>query len=144
MTEYFLHNNGVVRSTAECPGAGVYCRPRQVLVIDPEDRGQARCIAQSLDDQFAAHGMASHGTPDEEIVDFVQTALRSLVAPSKPAEPIGFGAVVEDVCGRRWIRDGMTADGGPWFYGPPPRGEGWERREYPAIEVVRVLQEGVA
>lgn len=61
----------------------------------------------------------------------------------RPAEPTGFGAVVLDVEKRRWLRDGMEADGGPWFYGPGPRGEGWIRREYSEISVVEVLQMGV-
>jgi hypothetical protein len=67
----------------------------------------------------------------------MQAALRSLIAPPKPPEPQGLGAVVEDAEGRRWVRVNALI---PW-----PYEKGDTRVSWTAVAPapVRVLSEGV-
>lgn len=69
---------------------------RPLVVIDPEDREQVERLA----DAFATHPdcLRNYG------FDAMQAALRSLITPPKPKEPLGLGAVVEDAKGKRWVR----------------------------------------
>lgn len=105
------------------------CRP--VVVIDPEDREQVRRLGQSL----LAHEDMQRATTEN-----VQAALRSLIAPPKPDEPTGLGAVVEDSEGHLHVRTGR--DYAPWVGGRynPSIGRG---RPWSDIDAVRVLSDGV-
>jgi hypothetical protein len=99
-------------------------RPRPVVVINPEDRAQVERLA----DEFCT--VKSSGW-----VDQMQAALRSLVTPPKPEEPLGLGAVVEDAEGTPWVRC-ENVDLEPHWYARN------KRRDYPEINVVRVLSDG--
>lgn len=102
---------------------------RRLLVIDPEDREQIERLESAMAD--ALGWTLLHNGPR---VDGLQAALRSLLAPPKPDEPTGLGAVVEDTAGERWVRfcDSWRLDQSPAGY-----------RSYSAIDVVRVLSVGV-
>ena len=103
---------------------------RPLVVIDPEDEDEMQRVVDALyakgSRQFSLH------------LDWceVQAALRSLVAPSKPDEPLGLGAVVEDAEGRRWVR------------APRESRCDWHCQElgptkWSVIAAVKVLSEGV-
>lgn len=105
---------------------------RPLVVIDPEDEDQVRLLQRALK---STPSSLSHRISE------LQAALRSLVAPPKPDEPMGLGAVVEDAEGRRWIRHGSGP--APWMLaGASPS----NRDTYPfsGLTAVRVLSEGVA
>lgn len=81
----------------------------------------------------------------EEAVKTTNRAVaRALVALTpRPPEPVGLGAVVVDLDGKRWLRDGMDADDGKaWFWAPDATGKGWERRQYDEIQVLEVRSIG--
>lgn len=110
---------------------------RRVLVVDPENRKQAERLQTAL----VAHTPrelrgGDRNVWDAQFLDGTQAALRSLIEPPKPPEPTGLGAVVEDTEGADWHR---TRDG-RWIAedGLRSRAAG-----YAAIDVVRVLSEGV-
>lgn len=65
---------------------------RPLVVIDPEDRDQVAALLHAMR-PGAANGFFN-----------LQDALRSFIAPLKPDEPTGLGAVVEDAKGERWVR----------------------------------------
>lgn len=103
---------------------------RPLVVIDPEDREQAR-------DLWAA--WIDAGAHMEPGIGRLQAALRSLVAPPKPDEPTGLGAVVEDVDGKRYIRTADTDCSTPWSYA-----NNYSDHEWSDVAAVRVLSEGVS
>ena len=103
---------------------GEHCRP--VVVIDPEDREQIGHLIQAVKREFYA----------TQSTDAMQAALRSLIAPPKPPEPQGLGAVVEDDKGVPWVRC-ENANLLPHWYGRN------RARDYSAINAVRILSEGV-
>jgi hypothetical protein len=117
---------------------------RPLVVIDPEDREQVERL-------LVAQVGTTSGCPDvlmvsEQQVDRTQAALRSLVAPLKPDEPTGLGAVVEDADLLRWVRiepriPGNSASVLAWRareVGKVPRECSW-----PKVNAVRVLSPGV-
>lgn len=122
---------------------------RPLVVIDPEDREQVERLAEMFhacrplaikwDDCTSADRKASG--------DAMQAALRSLIAPPRPAEPTGLGAVVEDENGRRWTR--IAADDDPvdeylrTQLSPPWRSRGMSAKWWAHLRAVRVLSEGV-
>jgi hypothetical protein len=114
-----------------------------LVVIDPEDREQVERVTSLFYNERTRGDRASivGGSTDA-----MQAALRSLVAPEKPAEPTGIGALVEaDFATNEgkgfgpahWARagdgswrcltDGMTSHATAW----------------PFLSVVKVLSEGV-
>ncbi|MGZ4521040.1 MAG: hypothetical protein ACXVGA_06805 [Mycobacteriaceae bacterium] len=104
---------------------------RPLVVIDPEDREQVERLTR-------AHCAAFDSTcvqPEE--VNAMQAALRSLIAPPRPPEPTGLGAVVEDAEGVRWLRRHM-GEQSVWCHA---RETGWH--EWSEITAARVLSEGV-
>ncbi|HKY58337.1 MAG TPA: hypothetical protein VJL80_09890 [Aeromicrobium sp.] len=118
-------------------GSTVLKTTRPLLVIDPEDREQAERLTAA----HCAH--YDHRAPVRpEEVDAMQAALRSLVAPPKPPEPTGLGAVVEDADGDRWVLSRIAAVG--------LLGVRWENartlahRKYANIDAVRILSEGLS
>jgi hypothetical protein len=101
---------------------------RPLVVIDPEDREQVERLTEALD--WATHPFNW---------DAMQAALRSLIAPEKPAEPQGLGAVVEDAERQTWVR--VNCDPGMWrLCQGPARGR---FKSYADITAVKVLSEGV-
>lgn len=105
---------------------------RPLVVIDPEDRDQVERLCAA---------MKSNGWTgiDDDAPSDMQTVLRSLVAPPKPDEPMGLGAVVEDEDLRHWVRTGFKF---PWAISYDD--DSGENRNYADINAVRVLSEGVA
>lgn len=122
--------------------AGFTARP--LVVIDPEDREQVERLA----DVFCA-------IPSSGWVAQMQAALRSLVAPPRPKEPTGLGAVVEATCGcsdevRRYVRDPDARDFNMPFKRPGDETGAdipWVARcghhAYSKLSDIRVLSEGV-
>lgn len=78
---------------------------------------------------------------EESVKTTNRAVARALVALSpKPPEPVGLGAVVVDLDGKRWLRDGVD-DAAPWAC----RGfeiDQDERRLYDAIQVLEVRSIG--
>ena len=103
---------------------------RPLVVIDPEDRVQVERLAE---------GIGHLWTSRPRVADVVQQALRSLLAPPKPDEPTGLGAVVEAINANYFVR--ATTGEQPWVRvdnDPDEWGCEWED-----IAAVRVLSEGV-
>jgi hypothetical protein len=103
---------------------------RPLVVIDPEDREQVERLNTALLDASAGTYAPSR----------VAAALRSLLAPPRPPEPQGLGAVVEDAEGGRWVRIEFGGADEPLlsaWRGPV------NLEDYSMIDVVRVLSEGV-
>lgn len=105
---------------------------RPVVVIDPEDREQVERLIMAMQ-QRGWTGL------DDDAPSDMQAALRSLIAPPKPPEPQGLGAVVEDAEGEKWVWMSAGAQGAYWMRVGPP--ETW--RNWSQIPAVRVLSEGV-
>lgn len=104
-----------------------YARP--LVVIDPEDREQVERLVEAFD------WKRDRGFDTDQM----QAALRSLITPPRPPEPMGLGAVVEDEDGRRWVRTGFTPS--PWTTSFDD--DSGKNTQYADITVVRVLSEGV-
>jgi hypothetical protein len=126
----------------DCDGAGLVCNEpghladaltaAGLVVIDPEDREQVERLTDLLMDTCAYS--APHGVGE------VQQALRSLIAPPRPEEPMGLGAVVEDARGHLYIRlmpepDSRTPER-VWA------DQSSTEMRYDDIKAVRVLSEG--
>lgn len=99
---------------------------RPLVVIDPENREQVKRLTDAYLAQFG-FAFADHRT------DAMQAALRSLITPPRPPEPMGLGAVVVNDQGREFVR---MHDG--WWRGDEPCSLNWA-----AVHAVRVLSEGV-
>lgn len=117
MTAYWLHNNGVVRDTSECPGEGLFCKPRRLVVIDPEDDRQVHRLTGAL-------VLSGQGRNDRNYWRETQAALRSLIKPPRPEEPTTWG-VVEASCShddtrRKWVRHEDGNWWPAWTYGDQP------------------------
>jgi hypothetical protein len=104
---------------------------RPLVVIDPEDREQIERLAEAIDRADYDHG--------GKYPDVYQAALRSLVSPPRPVEPLGLGAVVEDDISVRWVRVNTATGTAEWRCTEPVP----EHRRYADIAVVKVLSEGV-
>lgn len=111
---------------------------RPVVVIDPEDREQARSLLETYGRQF------TNWTPElDSNVTRLQAALREFANPKqpKPEEPTGLGAVVRDAAGDLWVS--LEPDGsGPRRWVPADNSER-VRRNYVDLPIVAVLSEGV-
>ena len=106
---------------------------RPLVVIDPEDNDAVRALANAFYERRGADiGGNRHNA--------MQGALRSLVAPPRPDEPTGLGAVVQDARGVAYVLAPLSGavDGRPWFCT-----EGGECMAYDQVPAVRVLHEGV-
>lgn len=114
-----------------------FLQVRPLVVLDPEDGDALFPILRQVRDTAFKAGDTYPGMT--AFTEAFQAALRSLVAPPKPDEPKGLGAVVEDADGRRWVR----TDGDRYLW----RGrmdDTQVARRWSAINAVRVLDEGVA
>lgn len=121
---------------------------RRLVVIDPEDREQVQRLAQTMDDEFGKRGWANHSTPDPDVVNAAQAALREFESPTlpRPDEPLGIGAVVRDEDGDLWQRDENDAHYPhyPWWRLTNRAPGGKTRRDkYRYIAVTAVEFEGV-
>ncbi len=109
-----------------------------VVVISPEDREQVeRLIERMAQARVWAVMPSDVDSMSDYRADQMQAALRSLIAPPKPDEPTGLGAVVEDASGRPWVFAGDVDSSGTWWYNAA------EPERWNEINAVRVLSEGV-
>lgn len=101
---------------------------RPLVVIDPDEEATASRLLESLDGMsFATHACGARSC--------LQAALRSLIAPPKPAEPQGLGAVVEDASGLRWV---LVYEKGLW----QSRQDANSRSTWEGVDAVRILSAG--
>lgn len=100
---------------------------RPLVVIDPDDRQQVARLHEAM------------GWPHSSDAP-LRVALRSLLAPPRPDEPLGLGAVVEDAKGHRWVR---VAHGLDQYEDWKQASETEPRVRYSDTTAVRVLSEGV-
>ena len=130
-----------------------YPRPdqlRPLVVIDPEDREQVeRLVAAWRSAEFGAPPL-DNDQPMTVHQLRMRHALRSLIAPPKPPEPTGLGAVVEDAAKCRWIKIDVHHECNDWTpLGAPERDDPGQatgrsvRWSYADIAAVRILSEGV-
>jgi hypothetical protein len=105
---------------------------RPLVVIDPENREAVERFAAAYRD---VSGEADLTDEPWSIPGLrMQAALRSLIAPPKPEEPTGLGAVVEDARGQVWVRTNLLV---PWV------SSGETRVSWDALSAVKVLSPGV-
>lgn len=112
---------------------------RRLVVIDPGDREQVERLTKALVE--AAHADGNFIVSDNGIHgDTTARALREFAQPTppKPDEPLGLGAVVEDADGDFWVYAGLRDDDDKRWWR-----HAWNKRKYDAINVVRVLSEGI-
>lgn len=116
-----------------------------LVVIDAEDREQVERLGRDFhESDHIAPWHDLHGETRSQICDAMQAALRSLLAPEKPDEPQGLGAVVEDSTGRRWVRVAIGGVGWIECNAMTVLDAGKDiGRSYKRIDAVRVLSEGV-
>ena len=110
---------------------------RPLVVIDTEDREQVERLVAAWE---AVENVAPGPVPMTARQMRMQAALRSLIAPPKPPEPTGLGAVVEDAESMRWVRGSSMRGLKAWCndYGMDS-----EWLSYADITAVRILSEGV-
>lgn len=140
MREFWLHSNGMIANHEGCEGADVWCKPRRVAVIDPDDREQVDRLSASYDIALRYEGTVGP-TVDESAIA-MQAALREFANPTppKPEEPMGLGAVVEDADGDRWVRVNVATGMQEWRCCDADG----EFRRWVGVDAVRVLSEGVS
>jgi hypothetical protein len=102
---------------------------RPIVVIDPENDAQLERLAYHL---------ARIGGDWPRDLGAVRMVLNAMIAPPKPAEPMGLGAVVEDVDGERWVQ--FSSKNGLWWRNY----QGWNRRWTEFGPSVKVLSEGIS
>ncbi len=119
-----------------CDDDSIIMTTRPLVVIDPENREQVERFTRSLPNDWNLVQVDDPMLADES-ADQIAAALREFANP-KPDEPLGLGAVVEGSDGVRWVRTHCELDA-TW------REEGFSGvyRSWQAIDVVRVLSEGV-
>lgn len=86
------------------------------VTIDPDDRAQIERLLQ-LEGQAVAEIRAIQGGGGVLIADAFELALRRLADPNARLvveEPLGLGAVVEDVEGNVFVRHVVIANAKPW------------------------------
>lgn len=104
--------------------------PRPLVVIDPEDEDAA----------FRLIDLYFSGGADRLNARAMQAALREFAdpKPSKPEEPTGLGAVVEDANGLLWMR-GKSSSHLVWI---DPTAD-FDNRHWGQIDAVKVLGDGI-
>lgn len=118
--------------------------PRALAVIDPEDRDEVEHFLDRYFTAYYASRTVCQPKPDERHVDALQVAFREYAdpKPSKPEEPTGLGAVVEDSKGRLWLR--VTTPGHSYAWRPEGNATDYDDvRYWNGVDAVRVLSEGV-
>ena len=106
---------------------------RPLVVVDPESAKDVARLATAYEEvEGAAPGLIPMTVSHLRML----AALRSLIAPPKPPEPTGLGAVVEDAEGEAWVRYARRYSTAPWV-------NGTTSVEWEDITAVRILSEGV-
>lgn len=107
---------------------------RRLIVIDPEDREQVEGLVEAFRSQPAWYSATKR-----QVVDDMQAALRSLVAPPKPDEPTGLGAVVYGWAYTDTLRPFVrcASKNAPWM------DDGGNGHNWSEIDLERVETEGV-
>ena len=100
---------------------------RRLVVIDPEDREQVERLRQT---------MSLLGYERGDCAEDLQAVIRAMIAPPKPDEPTGLGAVVEDAVGEWWVQ--FTSKTGKWW-----RNHQGVNRRWSDLNAAKVLSEGV-
>lgn len=114
---YYLHNNGVIRNDAECPGKGTYCHPKPVVVIDPQVPGSREPIQvwlRTSAENLRSRGFTAHARVLDGLADQIDPR-----AP-KPDEPTDPKVRVTDRRDNIWR---LLADGDWVCVDGPDRGE---------------------
>jgi hypothetical protein len=125
---HYIFDDG---SGSEVEKDTAFAEGRPLVVIDPENAESCDELAELIWPHYS----------DEEYAEIVQAALRSLVKPPKPEEPLGLGAVVEDAEGNAWVRTHAT--GYPWHCALDRTDmNSTAVRRYARIDVVRILANG--
>ena len=116
---------------------------RPLVVIDVEDREQVERVATAICDAYRADDRDTEPDYDFRVT---QAALRSLVAPPRPDEPTGLGAVVECSNGRRFVRTIGKDSRFPWVDVDDPATNAYNWTTHRGLDnctPVRVLSEGI-
>lgn len=138
MTTYYMHTHnggGLGMSDGPCLVDPEDCTPRPGLWIDPEDHEQMIALAEAWDDVRDVNLNSVDPMPLRAYR--MQAALRSLIAPPRPEEPMGFFSAVEDDEGVWWARTGTGPKSGDWV-----NADG-DIVDYADIAAVKVLSEGL-
>lgn len=117
---------------------------RRLVVIDAEDSEQVERLGRLLWHMSpGANWGVPCGEPYAKFFEDTEAALREFANPTppKPDEPMGLGAVVEDASGHLWVRAKTTTTSAHWNRAHGQMGG--KRLSWSAIDVVRVLSEGV-
>lgn len=103
---------------------------RPLAVIDPEDREQVERLAKAINDAIENQSLITS-------TEMTQAALRKFASPTptKPDEPTGLGAVVEDASGAEYVRIGRKP--GSVWYQPHGRYFRWD-----GIDVAKITCNG--
>ena len=125
----WLRNNSAPGSRASdyAEQIGVQGHGARLVVIDPEDREQAERLRQT---------MSLLGYERGDCAEDLQAVIRAMIAPPKPDEPTGLGAVVEDAVGEWWVQ--FTSKTGKWW-----RNHQGVNRRWSDLNAAKVLSEGV-
>lgn len=127
---YYLHNNDSVRKGADCPGNGLYCQPKPVVVIDFSDTAAVKGFRDLYEKNLRDYGHQGVSNDLDPLLD----TLHEFANP-KPDEPLGKYAEVEDERGWLYFRD----PNGDWRLASNPTSP----RQWSTVPAVRVLSEGV-
>lgn len=116
---------------------------RRLVVIDPEDREQVERLLDLAESWLERVPYADMSRPNSLTrIEAGQQALRALLAPPKPEEPTGLGAVVEDAEGRRYVRGPIALADMHWNYVNDSGAAICAK--WVAVPAIRVLSEGVS
>lgn len=87
---------------------------RPLVVIDPEDREQTARLADLFCEARWCHVKGGDTDDCDPLTrSSMREALAAYIAPTKPAEPTGLGAVVEDRAGSGYVR--VSERKRPWL-----------------------------
>ena len=111
---------------------------RPLVVIDPEDPEQVERLLVTYHAQYPIKWGDDNGA---HVIN-LQAALREFAdpKPTRPEEPTGLGAVVEDRDGRTWVHVGPGSSFAIWV---PTALVDRIPRSYAAIDAVKVLSDGI-
>lgn len=115
---------------------------RPLVAIDPDDRKQVETLRNLLWDAYTEQTgggvVTSEGQGKVLAGNALQAALRSLVAPPKPDEPLKVGAAVLDEADTVWVRVENGIGGEPAWSSTHSHDGMWRD-----IAAVKILSDGV-